>query len=198
MKAILNSIISDTRYAKGIVYGKPRKGHSEGSISAHIAELEGNLVKIIAKNPGLLSVDDVDKLRILIHVHDTFKLWATRDSSIDDPNSHASLAAKFLTEFTDDKDLIAMVQWHDENFSLWKQLKRTGKYNEFRLQTRVIDGIEDVDLYGIFTVIDGCTESKLALAGEEKPDKLRWFLDQVNLWKPTPHAYKALETLMPV
>lgn len=192
LEEILYKIIKDPRYIEGLAYGKPRRGHEEGTIAAHILEIEKTLYKLFWAD--IISDDEFFKLKLLVHVHDTFKKWATSNAPIDDYNSHASLAAKFLSEFTDDKDLIAMVQWHDENFAIWKKYKKTGEIDVERISRRVLT-INDIDLFLIFTIIDGYTKSKMALAGEERPEKLRWFIEQVNRWKSTPRAFMALELL---
>src|SRR4051812_5872310 len=106
---MLDRITADERYRRNLDWGKPRKGHPEGSIRAHIAELERNLAALSSR----LTDEQIDKLRILIHVHDTFKPDAVEGARILDPRSHASLARAFLAEFTDDRELLTIVQFHD-------------------------------------------------------------------------------------
>lgn len=187
-EAILKRIIADERYKKGIKYGKPRRGHQEGSVAAHIDELEGNLNRLA----DLLSSDDFWKLKVLIHTHDTMKRFSRRDVPIDMECSHASMARAFLSEFTDDTDLQQMVWFHDENFAAWKKMKKEGSYDVERFFKRIIEGIRDHDLFLMFTIVDGATESKLALAGQEKPDKLRWFIEEVARYRSVPRAFAAL------
>src|SRR4051812_11073277 len=100
---ILLRITSDPRYQRNLAWGKPRAGHPEGTIAAHIRDLERNLDRL----RGKLADDEIAKLRLLIHVHDTFKPDATDGVPIRDPRSHASLARAFLTEFVpDDAELL--------------------------------------------------------------------------------------------
>lgn len=181
VERIFEMVISDPRYATGITYGKPRTGHAEGTVAAHIEQLEANLSRM----EPLLSGREFITLRILIHVHDTFKYWAKRDSAILDPNSHASLARSFLAEFTHDKDLLAMVQYHDENFALWRQFQANGRYNKERFE-KLIVLIEDMTLFLLFTVLDGYTPSK-------DHDRIRWFVHEVNRFVNTPRVYEAME-----
>src|SRR5262245_64487724 len=75
------------------------------------------------------------------------------------PNSHASLARAFLAEFCDDTDMLAMVQYHDEPFALWRQFKLKGRLNEERLKT-LLTSIHDWNLFLAFNIIDGCTQGK--------------------------------------
>ena len=98
-------------------------------------------------------------MKFLIHVHDTFKADALANSPIQDPQSHASLAKAFASEFIDDEDLLNMLQFHDVNYSLWQQWKRTGSYDVERL-TRLVKTIRDWDLFMMFLIVDGSTEGK--------------------------------------
>lgn len=42
-------LVSDTRYLANLDWGKARKGHSEGTVRAHIAEIEQNLERLRPK-----------------------------------------------------------------------------------------------------------------------------------------------------
>ena len=173
MEEVLSRIISDPRYIKNIEYGVPRSGHPEGKVKYHIADLEKNLERIAPR----ISDEQYWKLKFLIHVHDTFKADAIPDSPILSPNSHASLARKFATEFTQDADLLNMVQFHDVNFALRRQYETRNSYDEEKLQT-LLSTIVDWDLFLLFLIIDGSTQGK-------DPDKLRWFLREVQKHKKT-------------
>lgn len=173
MEQVVQQIISDPRYIKNIEYGIPRSGHPEGKVRAHIAELEQNLEKLAPR----LSEDQYWKLKFLIHVHDTFKADAVPDSPILSPRSHASLARKFASEFTEDPDLLNMVQFHDINFALWRQFEAAGAYDQERFHT-VLNTITNWDLFLLFLIVDGSTQGK-------DPEKLRWFFREVHKYKKT-------------
>ena len=174
MKDIVERVIADPRYQKNVEYGEPRPGHPEGKIKFHIAELEENLEKLV---PRGISEEQYWKLKFLIHVHDTFKAEATPDSPILSPNSHASLARKFATEFIDDQDLLNMIQLHDVNYALWLQFDRSGSYNLQRLN-HLLDSIQDWDLFLMFLIIDGSTPGK-------ERSKLIWFMREIARFKVT-------------
>jgi hypothetical protein len=161
-KEIFDAITCDKRYQRNLDWGEVRPGHPEGTIRAHIAELERNLAQLRAK----LSETDYWRLKVLVHTHDTFKAEAQPGASIAAPNSHASLARAFLAEFCDDADMLAMVQYHDEPFALWRQLTLKGRLNEERLTT-LLTSIHDWNLFLAFNIVDGCTEGK-------QRDSLRW------------------------
>jgi hypothetical protein len=165
---ILRNIQADERYQQNLDWGKPRKGHPEGTIRGHIHELEGNLKSLRRK----ISESDYWKLKILIHTHDTFKPAATKGVPISDPRSHASLGRSFLAEFCDDPDLLAMVQYHDEPYALWRQFSERGDCDRQRFD-KMLTAISDWDLFRVFLIIDGCTASK-------SRDPLVWFFGEMQ------------------
>jgi hypothetical protein len=167
-RATLDAIFADPRYQKNLDWGKARRGHPEGTVRMHIAEIEQNLETLRPR----LSDADYWRLKLLIHTHDSFKAESERGVAITDPKSHASLARHFLAEFCDDPDLLAIVQYHDEPYALWRQFEAKGEYNQDRLVT-LLENIADWNLFLAFNIIDGCTKGK----GREP---LHWFFKEVN------------------
>jgi hypothetical protein len=170
----LSQVVADPRYQKNIEYGQPRSGHPEGRVRSHILQLEGNLELL---KPRLIDPQDYWKLKFLIHVHDTFKADAIPNVPISDPRSHASLARAFAAEFTTNTDILNMIQYHDENYALYQQFRRDGRYDSQRFKT-LLSVIRDWDLFLIFTIIDGWTVGK-------DLDKVRWFIEEVRQHRPT-------------
>ena len=166
-KQIFDAITSDPRYQRNLDWGEPRLGHPEGTIRAHIAEVDRNLEALRHK----LSERDYWRLKVLVHTHDTFKGEAQPGVPITAPNSHASLARAFLADFCADADLLAMVQYHDEAFALWRQAAAKGKFNQARL-AELLAAIDDWNLFLAFSIADGCMEGK-----DREP--LRWLFQQV-------------------
>ena len=154
-KTVFETIVSDPRYLGNLDWGESRPGHPEGTVRAHIEEIENNLEALRDR----LSELDYWKLKILIHTHDTFKADAEPGVGITDPKSHASLARAFLESHCQDTDLLAMVQYHDEPYALWRQFKVKGKCNAQRLAA-LLANIRDWNLFLAFNIIDGCTEGK--------------------------------------
>jgi hypothetical protein len=154
-RTAFDAILQDPRYLANLDWGRPRSGHPEGTVRAHIGELEGNLAALRPR------FDDLGfwKLRLLIHTHDTFKAEAVAGAAITHPQSHASLARAFLAEFCDDADLHAMVQFHDEPYALWRQFAHKGTFNRERFDA-LLNAVRDWDLFAAFLLIDGCTEGK--------------------------------------
>jgi hypothetical protein len=167
-KQIFDAITGDPRYQGNLDWGEARPGHPEGTVRAHFAEVDRNLEALRHK----LSETNYWRLRVLIHTHDTFKGEAQPDVAITAPNSHASLARAFLADFCDDGDMLAIVQYHDVPFALWRQVASKGKFNQQRL-TALLADIRDWNLFLAFNIVDGCTEGK----GREP---LRWLFEQVS------------------
>lgn len=164
-EAILFAVQADERYQANLDWGTPRSGHAEGTVRCHIGELEKNLHRLRRR----LTVEEQARLWVIIHTHDTFKADAKRGVPITDPRSHASLARQFLSEFCGDADVLNTVQYHDEPYALWNGWRQTSRVKENRLN-RLIETIDDWDLFLAFQIVDNCTESK-----DREP--LRWFFD---------------------
>ncbi|KAA3645850.1 MAG: hypothetical protein DWQ07_11675 [Chloroflexi bacterium] len=170
---VLKKITEDERYRANVNWGQPRPSHPEGTIAAHIEELEGNLEHLKER----LSDEEYWKLKVLIHVHDICKPDARRTVSINHPESHASLGREFLTGFTKDKDLLAMAQYHDVHYSMYQRWRKSGELDEKRMDD-LVKAVKDWDLFSAFLLIDGCTIGK-------QRETLHWFFGQLNGQKET-------------
>ena len=157
-----------TRYLANLDWGEPRPGHPEGTVRGSIAEIEPNLEALRPK----LTDADYWKLKLLIHTHDSFKAESVSGVAITDSRSHASLACAFLASHCDDTDLLAMVQYHDEPFALYRQFDSKGKFNQDRFNS-LLTAIHDWSLFLAFNIIDGCT------AGKSR-EPLHWLFREVE------------------
>jgi hypothetical protein len=174
MKETLEKILADPHYQRNIEYGEPRSGHPEGKIKFHILDLEKNLERLAAR--GISSLN-YWKLKFLIHIHDLFKGEVDFASPFAYHQNHETLAREYASQFTDDTDLLNMLQYHDENYSLWLQFSKTGCYDGGQFQ-KLLDTIRDWDLFLMFIIIDGCTNGK-------DPLKTGWFINEVRKHKNT-------------
>jgi len=163
-----DAVVMDSRYLANLDWGEPREGHSEGTVRAHIQEIERNLEALRPR----LAPHEYWKLKLLVHTHDTFKGESRPGVSIADPRSHASLAREFLSAYCNDKDLLTMVQYHDEPFALYRQYEAKGKYNHDRMGN-LFNSIKDWNVFLAFNIIDGCTNSK-------SREPLYWFFGEVE------------------
>jgi hypothetical protein len=161
------AITADPRYLANLDWGEARPGHPEATVRAHIAEIEPNLELLRPK----LTDEEYWKLKLLIHTHDSFKAESQPGVSITDSRSHASLARAFLATHCDDSDMLAMVQFHDEPFALYRQFESKGKCNQGRFNA-LLRGIRDWNLFLAFNIIDGCTARK-------SREPLQWLFREV-------------------
>ena len=171
--AALAAILESPEYRTNLDWGRPRAGHPEGTVCAHIDELERNLDRL----SGRVTSGEAIRLRLLIHTHDTFKAEASEGVPISDPRSHASLARAFLARYCEEADLLQMVQLHDEPYALWQQVRSKGHCNPQRLES-LFSAIQDWNLFVAFLLVDGCTAGK----GRQP---LLWFLPELNRRIPT-------------
>jgi hypothetical protein len=135
--------------------------------------VEAELTHVIVESLSCIMVFDEGNRSSNIG-RSSLKADAVPNAPIESPHSHASLPTEFALEFTDQADLLAMIQFHDLNFALWKQFVGTGSYDLKRF-SRLLETIIDWDL---FLIIDGCTQGK-------DPDKVRWFIAEVRKQKET-------------
>jgi hypothetical protein len=174
MQNIVQKLLADERHQKGLEYGEPRSGHPEGKLKFHIADLEANLELLCKRG---VSDEEYWKLKFLIQIHDLCKAEAQSGVPTLHPLNHATLAKELAREFTDDPDMLNMIQYHDENYQLWKEYLQTKSYSRERLQT-LLGTIKDWDLFLMFIIIDGCTKGK-------DYEKLGWFINEVRKYKST-------------
>jgi hypothetical protein len=175
MKDIIEKVKADPRYLRNIEYGEPRSGHPEGKVKFHIADLEANL-EILREAKGI-SGEDYWRLKFMILVHDSFKAEEERHSPTLHPRNHATLAKEYASQFTDDSDLLNMIQYHDENYELWKEFSETGQYDQEKFQDLLVK-IKNWDLFLLFIIIDGCVKGK-------EYSKLGWFVNEVKKYRQT-------------
>jgi hypothetical protein len=154
------ALIADPELREGLAWGRPRSGHPEGSVGAHVA----NLLETIDRwgETGQRRAE----LRFLALVHDAFKLHVRRWLPKVGENHHAMRARRFAERYTTDERLLATIQHHDRPYALWRKLRRTGRVDEKALG-RMLEGIPDLDLFVRFVELDGSTEGK-------KPGPIGW------------------------
>jgi hypothetical protein len=160
------AVAEDPQLLAGLAWGKPRKGHPEGTVGAHVADL-------------LATIDREDRtqktralLRFVALVHDSFKYrvheWRPKTGG----NHHAARARRFAERFTDDERVLATIQYHDGPYAIWRKMKRRGKLDEKRF-SRMVERVPDPELFLLFIELDGSSEGK-------NPEPIRWFRDELH------------------
>jgi hypothetical protein len=147
------AVLADPVLQEGLAWGKPRSGHPEGTVGAHVDELLETIERW--GETGQRRED----LRFLAIVHDALKYkvqnWRPRTGG----NHHAVRARRFAERYTDDERLLATIELHDKPYHLWRKVGRRGRMDEHAFN-EMVDRIPDVDLFLRFVELDGSTEGK--------------------------------------
>jgi hypothetical protein len=168
-------IAAEPEWQEGIEWGEARRGHPEGAVKHHIAEVLAN-VEREATFP-----DERRRLRLAALVHDTFKYRAPETSArVGSEGHHGSHAARFLERFVDDEELLCVVRWHDEAFAAWLGLVKRGDRRAAEQRTlALVDRLgEALPLYLRFYRADNATEGK-------SPKSVEWFESFVLKARPS-------------
>ena len=159
-------LAADPEFRGGLAWGRPRPGHPEGSVGAHVADL-------------LRTIDEWDvagerrrELRVLALVHDSFKNQVQEWRPKTGGNHHAARARRFFERFSDDERLLATIELHDRPYALWRKMRRKGHLDERAFEEMLVQ-IPDHDLFLTFIELDGSTEGK-------KPAPVDWFREELR------------------
>lgn len=160
------AVAADERLLKGLAWGKPRSGHPEGSVGAHVADLLRTLEDWDEREP--LRSD----LRFVALVHDSLKnevkSWLPKTGR----NHHAMRARRLAERYTDDERLLATIEQHDRPYAIWRKMQRKGRLDE-RAFGEMLERIPDKRLFLRFVELDGSTEGK-------NPEPIRWFRKELE------------------
>ena len=159
-------LAGDPLLLEGWAWGSPRRGHPEGSVGAHVADL-------------LRAIDEWGEvgtrraeLRFLALVHDSLKSQVSKGRPNSGENHHAARARAFAEGLTDDERLLATIEEHDRPYGLWRKLRRKGELDEAAFET-MLGKIPDLSLFVRFVELDGSTTGK-------NPEPVKWFRDELR------------------
>jgi hypothetical protein len=161
------AVLADPELQGGLAWGKPRQGHPEGSVGAHVADL---LQKI--DRDGETGGRRRD-LRFIAIVHDAFKHrvrdWLPKTGE----NHHAMRARRFAARYTGDERLLAAIELHDRPYAIWRRMRRKNEELDERVWEEMMRRVPDRGLFARFIELDGSTEGK-------NPEPIRWFRDELR------------------
>ena len=164
-------IAADPEWRTGVEWGTPRRGHPEGAVKHHIADVLANVDREAADE------EERRRLRLAALVHDAFKYRAPEGSArVGSPGHHGSQAAQFLERFVDDPELVELVRWHDEAFAAWFGLNRRGDRDRAIRRARALAERlgPSLPLYVKFFRADNGTRGKSS-------DAVEWFERVIDL-----------------
>jgi hypothetical protein len=147
------ALAADPDLQEGLAWGKPRRGHPEGTVGAHVADLLETIERW--EETGTRR----EELRFLALVHDSMKYrvqnWRPRTGA----NHHAARARHFAERYTDDERLLATIEQHDRPYNLWRKARSRGQMDHHAFD-QMVDRIPDLELFVRFVELDGSTEGK--------------------------------------
>ena len=157
-------IAADPAWREGADWGRPRPGHPEGTVKAHIATVLDNVDRFYGDNV------DRDKLRLIALIHDTFKYQVDTDRARTGENHHAMRARRFAEKYVDDVPVLEVIELHDEAYNAWQKGNRDNNWDRAHERAKaLIDRLgETRPLYLAFYHCDNTIEGK-------QPDSLKWF-----------------------
>jgi hypothetical protein len=159
-------IFEDPELRAGLAWGKPRKGHPEGTVGAHVSDL-------------LRTIDEWGEtgrrrsdLRVIALVHDSMKYRVREWMPKTGENHHAVRARRFAERYTSDERLLGTIEQHDRPYGLWRRMRRKGHLDEAAF-ARMLERIPDLDLFVRFVELDGSTEGK-------RPEPIEWLKEELR------------------
>jgi len=158
-------LICDPVMVQGLAWGRPRDGHPEGSVGAHVADLLRTIDRWGEHG------ERRRELRFLALVHDALKSrvqpWRPKTGA----NHHAVRARRFAERYTNDERLLVTIELHDAPYAVWRRMHRTGRFDAAEFQ-RMLERVSDLDLFRRFVELDGSTAGK-------DPQPVEWLREQV-------------------
>jgi hypothetical protein len=147
------AVTADPVLQEGLAWGKPRRGHPEGTVGAHVADLLETIDRWGETGKRR------EELRFLSLVHDALKYRVKNLLPRTGENHHAMRARRFAERYTDDERLLATIEQHDRPYNIWRKTRAKGRQDDHALNA-MIDRIPDLDLFVRFVELDGSTEGK--------------------------------------
>lgn len=159
-------LVADPVLREGWSWGRPRSGHPEGRVGAHVADLLQTLDEWGETGTRR------EELRFLALVHDSLKFevkdWLPRSGE----NDHAVRARRLAERYTDDERLLAMLEEHDRPYRMWRRRRRSGRLDEAAFEA-MLERVRDPELFLRFVELDGSTDGK-------NPEPVNWFRDELR------------------
>jgi hypothetical protein len=159
------AVAGDPVLQEGLAWGQPRRGHPEGSVGAHVADLLGTIERWGERGRRR------EELRFLALVHDALKYEVQNWRPHTGANHHAARARRFAERYTPDERLLATIEHHDRPYNIWRKARRRGLPDPHAVDA-MLDRIPDVDLFLRFVELDGSTEGK-------NREPIRWLKDEL-------------------
>jgi len=164
--ALEKRIVNDPLWREGCNWGIPRKGHPEGAVIYHIAEVLQN-VALLEKE---LSPELIRSLRLITLFHDTYKYLVDPMAPKRGDNHHARIARKCAASFPLEERELMVIETHDDAYHIWNAVNNgmAAEKVQSRLDHLFLLNEPHLSLYYYFYCCDNRTGNK-----DQRP--LAWF-----------------------
>jgi hypothetical protein len=160
------ALARDPVMLEGWAWGAPRRGHPEGSVGRHVADLLETIERWGEAGRRR------EELRFLSLVHDSLKYAVSPWLLHIGENHHAMRARRFTERYTTDERLLATIELHDRPFQLWRGKRVLPGISRRRGVDLLVRRVPDLDLFVRFVELDGSTEGK-------NPEPIRWLEEEL-------------------
>jgi hypothetical protein len=156
-------IIQDPLFIAGAMWGKPRRGHPEGAVIYHIGHVLRNIDMYFEGKKR-------DKLRLIAIIHDTFKYKVDKAQPRHGENHHEMIARRFAEKYISDKEILDIIELHDEAYNSWAKGNRGGGWDkaEQRAERLIARSGDSADMFMSFYRCDNET-------GDKQTEDYLWF-----------------------
>ena len=164
-----STLLETPCFRTGLFWGTPRFGHPEGQVIFHIKEVLDNIERLD------ISLEDRTKLRLIAFSHDTFKCKEHKGTPRDWTKHHAILARQFMEDYTTDKNLLNIIELHDEAYHIWilLRIKKDLEKGQQRLRAFLSKMSDSIQLYYLFFKCDTQT-------GDKNQAPVKWFEETIK------------------
>jgi hypothetical protein len=160
------ALAADPVLQEGLAWGKPRRGHPEGTVGRHVADLLETIERWGETGRRR------EELRFLALVHDALKFKVQQWRPHTGENHHAARARRFAEAYTSDERMLATIEHHDRPYNIWRKARRRGRPDQHAVDA-MLDEIPDPELFLRFVELDGSTEGK-------NPEPIRWLREELE------------------
>jgi len=162
--ALEQAIAADLAWQAGMTWGEPRPGHPEGQVQFHIRDVLENIDRYFGDST------DRARLRLIALIHDTFKYQGIYTPQDAPKCSHGYAARQFAERYIHDKDVLEVIELHDEAYKAYRLLSQYGDHEaaERRAGELIIRLGQCIDLFMHFCLCDNQT-------GDKSTDYYEWF-----------------------
>lgn len=162
-------LLNDSNLIEGLMYGKPRKGHPEGEVIYHVVKVINNIHNKF--DCGLITMDEMDTLRIIAIIHDSFKYRVDRTIPRSGENHHGMIARYFAAKYIDDMSILTILELHDEAYNAWQKGNRGNWKGAEERANKLITILNNVDCLHLFIHFYQSDNN----TGDKMGDDYHWF-----------------------